>query len=208
MISTGFRIPIKKKAYLSIGSYKHKQELMFSIRTLYNMQYELYASLGTADYYNGHDIKVQPLSSPFEENELENEKEASETIVDRIADYLAEKEFDLIINLPMRIHGGRRVSTLGYRTRRFAVDHSIPLISDVKCAKLLITALKLIHGTPPVKPHIDCLTSRKLIRLPGNNIYIFLFFSCDQILIFMNYFYLKHRFNRYSCTFKSTWCIA
>ena len=166
MISTGFRLPTKKKVYLSIGSYKHKQELMFSIRTLYNMGYELYASLGTADYYNGHDIKVQPISSPFEENEAE-EKETDESVVDRIADYLAEKEFDLIINLPMRIHGGRRVSTLGYRTRRFAVDHSVPLISDVKCAKLLITALKLITGTPVVKPHIDCLTSRKLIRLPG-----------------------------------------
>ena len=167
MISTGFRIPIKKKVYLSIGSYKHKQELMYSVRTLYNMGYELYASLGTADYYNGHDIKIQPISSPFEDVEQEGELEANESVVDRIADYLARMEFDLIINLPMRIYGGRRVSTLGYRTRRFAVDHSIPLISDVKCTKLLITALKLVNGTPAVKPHIDCLTSRKLIRLPG-----------------------------------------
>ncbi|KAK4337099.1 hypothetical protein RND71_043849 [Anisodus tanguticus] len=167
MISTGFRIPIKKKAFLSIGSYKHKQELLYSIRTLFNMGYKLYASLGTADFYNGHGIKVQPIQSPFEEN-LNNEDFAtSESVVDRIADYLAEKEFDLIINLPMRIYGSRRVSTLGYRTRRFAVDHSIPLISDVKCAKLLISALRLVNGTPVVKPHIDCLTSRKLIRLPG-----------------------------------------
>lgn len=164
MISTGFRIPTKKKIYLSIGSYKHKQELMYSIRTLQNMGYKLYASLGTADYYNGHNIKVEPISSPFEED---CEQQTNESVIDRIADYLAEMEFDLIINLPMRIYGSRRVSTLGYRTRRFAVDHSVPLISDVKCAKLLITALKLITGTPVVKPHIDCLTSRKLIRLPG-----------------------------------------
>lgn len=169
MISTGFRIPTKKKVYLSIGSYKHKQELMYSVRTLQKMGYELYASLGTADYYNGHDIKVQPLSSPFEEQE-DLDGIVQESVVDRIADYLAEMEFDLIINLPMRIYGSRRVSTLGYRTRRFAVDHSVPLISDVKCAKLLITALKLITGTPVVKPHIDCLTSRKLIRLPGTSL--------------------------------------
>lgn len=165
MISTGFRIPTKKKVFLSIGSYSHKQDLMYNIRTLYNMGYQLYASLGTADYYNGNGIKVQPISSPFEEDE--NERETNVSVVDRIADYLAEMEFDLIINLPMRIYGSRRVSTLGYRTRRFAVDHSVPLISDVKCAKLLITALQLITGTPPVKSHIDCLTSNKLIRLPG-----------------------------------------
>lgn len=28
--------------------------------------------------------------------------------------------------------------THGYRTRRMAVEHSVPLITDVKCAKLMI----------------------------------------------------------------------
>ncbi|KAK7086301.1 hypothetical protein SK128_026853, partial [Halocaridina rubra] len=50
-------------------------------------------------------------------------------------------EFDLVINLPMRGGGSRRVSsfmTHGYRTRRMAVDFSVPLVTDVKCAKLLV----------------------------------------------------------------------
>lgn len=58
-----------------------------------------------------------------------------------IASYLANKEFDLVINLPMRNGGARRVSsfmTQGYKTRRMAVDYSVPLITDVKCAKLLV----------------------------------------------------------------------
>lgn len=41
----------------------------------------------------------------------------------------------------MRHSCGRRVSnftTHGYRTRRLAVDYSVPLITDVKCAKLLV----------------------------------------------------------------------
>jgi len=41
----------------------------------------------------------------------------------------------------MRNGGARRVSnfmTHGYRTRRLAADYSVPLITDVKCAKLLV----------------------------------------------------------------------
>lgn len=41
----------------------------------------------------------------------------------------------------MRNGGARRVSsfmTHGYRTRRLAIDYSIPLVTDVKCAKLLV----------------------------------------------------------------------
>lgn len=58
-----------------------------------------------------------------------------------LADFLSKKQFDLVINLPMRNGGARRVSnfmTHGYRTRRLAVDYSVPLITDVKCAKLLV----------------------------------------------------------------------
>lgn len=58
-----------------------------------------------------------------------------------LGDYLARKQFDLVINLPMRSGGVRRVSsflTHGYRTRRMAVEYSVPLITDVKCAKLMV----------------------------------------------------------------------
>ena len=58
-----------------------------------------------------------------------------------IHDFLAEKHFDMVINLPMRNSGSRRASsfiTQGYRTRRMAVDREIPLITDVKKAKLFI----------------------------------------------------------------------
>lgn len=57
-----------------------------------------------------------------------------------LADFMARKQLDLVINLPMR-GGARRVSsfsTHGYRTRRLAVDYAVPLVTDVKCAKLLV----------------------------------------------------------------------
>ena len=43
--------------------------------------------------------------------------------------------------MPTRNGGARRVSmfvTKGYKTRRMAVDHGIPLLTDVKCAKILV----------------------------------------------------------------------
>lgn len=61
--------------------------------------------------------------------------------LNNLAYYLAKKHLDLVINLPMRNGGQRRVSsfmTYGYRTRRMAVDYSVPLITDVKCTKLLV----------------------------------------------------------------------
>lgn len=163
MISTGFRIPQKRIALISIGSHKHKTELLPSIRTLHYMGYKLYSTLGTADFYNEKDIPVEPVELPF----LEDDTISTQTKINDIANCLIQKDIELVINLPMRGSGARRVSTLGYRYRRFAVDYSIPLISDVKCAKVLVEALKLIDGKPPLKTHIDCLTSNRIVRLPG-----------------------------------------
>lgn len=73
-----------------------------------------------------------------------------------LADFMARRQLDLVINLPMR-GGSRRVSsftTHGFRTRRLAVDYAVPLVTDVKCAKLLVKVsvvllnanLSLLHG--------------------------------------------------------------
>lgn len=71
-------------------------------------------------------------------------EDSSPSELRNLADFLSKKHFDLVINLPMRNGGARRVSnfmTHGYRTRRLAVDYSVPLITDVKCAKLLVEVI-------------------------------------------------------------------
>nr|CAD7402532.1 unnamed protein product [Timema cristinae] len=164
MMSTGFQIP-KKAILLSIGSFKHKMELLPSITSLQKMGYKLYASMGTADFYMEHGVDVEPVQWTFEELDSLTDGEPS-----HLADFLAKKHFDLVINLPMRNGGARRVSsfmTHGYRTRRFAVDYSVPLITDVKCAKLLVEAICLCGRAPAMKTHTDCMTSRQLVKLPG-----------------------------------------
>ncbi|XP_075730098.1 carbamoyl-phosphate synthetase 2, aspartate transcarbamylase, and dihydroorotase rudimentary isoform X1 [Rhipicephalus microplus] len=178
LLSTGFCIP-EKKIFLSIGSYKHKAEFLPSVRTLEKMGFELYGSLGTSDFYMEHGIKIEPMTWPFHDHDVDEDTVnggseggslSSQQTQLSIADFLEQKEFDLVVNLPMCSSGARRISTMftqGYRTRRMAVDYAVPLVTDVKCAKLLVEALRLIHKAPPVKTHIDCLTSRNIVRLPG-----------------------------------------
>lgn len=94
----------------------------------------------------------------------------SENELQHLAEFLASKQFDLIINLPLRNSGARRVSsfmTHGYRTRRLAVDYSIPLVTDVKCTKLLVEAMRRSGRAPPMQTHTDCMSSKRIVRLPG-----------------------------------------
>ncbi|NXN10095.1 PYR1 protein, partial [Indicator maculatus] len=167
MLSTGFKIP-KKNILLTIGSYKNKSELLPTVRTLENLGYKLYASLGTADFYTEHGIKVMAVDWHFDE--ADGSEAGTRETQRSILDYLAENHFEMVINLSMRNSGGRRLSsfvTKGYRTRRLAVDYSVPLIIDIKCTKLFVEALGQIGAAPPLKMHVDCMTSQKLIRLPG-----------------------------------------
>nr|CAB3227410.1 CAD protein [Phallusia mammillata] len=176
LLSTGFKIP-KKDILLSIGSYKHKSELLPSVRTLESLGYTLHASLGTADFYTEHGIKVKPVDWPLDEA---NTASKSKTQPTSIMDYLTNHGFCMIINLPLRSGGrsgsgssarsgaSKSTTTKGYRFRKLAIEKSIPLITDVKCAKLLVQALrKLKCQQPKLHPHIDCITSRTIVRLPG-----------------------------------------
>ncbi|XP_063821718.1 multifunctional protein r isoform X2 [Ostrinia nubilalis] len=167
LMSTGFRIP-KKAILLSVGTFKHKMELLPSVRVLQRMGYKLYASMGTGDFYTEHGIEVESVQWTFDHiGDVDDARADGELM--HLADFMARRQLDLVINLPMR-GGARRVSsfsTHGYRTRRLAVDYAVPLVTDVKCAKLLVQAMAQCGGAPPMKTHTDCMTSRNIIKLPG-----------------------------------------
>lgn len=167
LMSTGFKIP-KKAILLSIGTFKHKMELLPSVKILQKMGYKLYASMGTGDFYTEHGIEVESVQWTFDHiDDLEDARLHGELM--HLADFMAKKQLDLVINLPMR-GSARRVSsfsTHGYRTRRLAVDYAVPLVTDVKCAKLLVRAMQQCGEMPAMKTHTDCMTSRNIVKLPG-----------------------------------------
>jgi carbamoyl-phosphate synthase/aspartate carbamoyltransferase/dihydroorotase len=165
MLSTGFKMP-RKSILLSIGKAKSKVEMLESVRILKTLGYDLYASMGTADFYQDHDVEVTPIEWPLEESQSGRFVSRSDSR-HNIADYLMQKKIDLVINLPLRIHRMCSIVTHGYRTRRLAIENHIPLITDVKCAKLFVKALKSVGQSPPVRTHVDCVSTHVVIQLPG-----------------------------------------
>jgi carbamoyl-phosphate synthase/aspartate carbamoyltransferase/dihydroorotase len=58
--------------------------------------------------------------------------------------------------------------TQGYRCRRLATDYSVPLMTDVKCVKLFVEALRRSSRRGiNIDMSIDCISTTTLIRLPG-----------------------------------------
>ncbi|KAI6219197.1 CAD protein [Aphelenchoides fujianensis] len=188
LLSTGFVVP-KKSIFLSIGGVYYKDEFLNSVVDLEAMGYELYASKGTADCYQrrgdqgssfrsfflvvySRRLQIQPVEWPFEEGNAATDGEGRPNAYNRtIGDFVAAKGFDLMIILPIRGSGSYRISayrTHGYKTRRMAIDNGIPLVSDIKCAKFYVAALKSQNcQRPPTNSQFDCLSNTNLHRLPG-----------------------------------------
>ncbi|CAD5206264.1 unnamed protein product [Bursaphelenchus okinawaensis] len=172
LLSTGFVVP-QKTIFLSIGGVYGKQEMLPSVTHLHQMGYELYASKGTAEFYESNGIKIKVVEWPFEEGEgnAATNTDKSSGSQRTIADFMANKDIELMINLPIRGSGAYRISayrTDGYKTRRMAIDNGIPLVTDIKCAKLYIEAIRRMSKKRPVMNSvIDCVSSDVIKRLPG-----------------------------------------
>ncbi|XP_050534647.1 CAD protein [Daktulosphaira vitifoliae] len=169
MISSGMHLPQPgAKIFLSIGKIKHKEELLDSVKALQALGYKLYGSSGTADYYNYNTKGITVIPCDWRFDNIGINTTSGDLL--SLAEYLSNKNFDFVINAPMMVSGANRVAsffTPGYQMRRLAVEHSVPLVTDVKCAKLLIEAMVRIGCKPSLKTHIDCISSQKLLKLPG-----------------------------------------
>ncbi|KAM0426180.1 hypothetical protein ACHAPT_008526 [Fusarium lateritium] len=158
LMSTGFKIP-KKNVLLSIGSYKDKREMLPSIEKLEKIGYKLFATSGTADFLQEHGVQVQYLEVLGKEEDTSSEFSLTQ--------HLAKNTIDLYINLPSNNKYRRPANYMskGYQTRRMAVDYQIPLVTNVKNAKILIEAIGR-HFELEVSKR-DYQTSHRTVVLPG-----------------------------------------
>ncbi|KAJ9054047.1 Carbamoyl-phosphate synthase [Entomophthora muscae] len=167
LIATGFTLP-KKNILLSIGSFKEKMELMPSVKKLHELGFNLFATAGTADFIQEHGVPVKYLEA------LDEDANTNGEMLDQKDEYslnqhLANNLIDLYINLPSKNRYRRPASYMsrGYRTRRMAVDYEVPLITNVKCAKVLIEAIARCHPIDfPLTP-ADSKSSFETQTLPG-----------------------------------------
>ncbi|WLF79192.1 Carbamoyl-phosphate synthase [Lodderomyces elongisporus] len=134
LLSTGFKLP-KKNILFSIGSYKEKQELLPSIAKLNELGYKIFATAGTADFIKEHNIPVHYLEVLSKDENQKSEYSLTQ--------HLANNLIDLYVNLPSSNRFRRPASYMskGYESRRMAVDYAIPLVTNVKNAKLLVEAI-------------------------------------------------------------------
>lgn len=159
LISTGFKLP-KSNILLSLGALKEKMELLPSIMKLYKLGYNLFATTGTADYLQEHGIPVKVLEMLSSESEQQKSEYS-------IPQHLSNNVIHLYINLPSRNNFRRPANYMsqGYMSRRLAVDYQIPLVTNVKNAKILIEAIAR-HYDFEIRS-IDYHTGHRTMILPG-----------------------------------------
>ena len=127
LIATGYKIP-KKSVLFSSGATKSKVDLLDASQLLSSKGYDIYATAGTAAFLNSHGIPTTPVFWPDERPNAEN----------NVMKMIADHKFDLIVNIPK--NHTKRELTNGYRIRRGAIDHNIPLMTNARLAKAFIEA--------------------------------------------------------------------
>ncbi len=127
LIATGYKIP-QKAVLLSSGAMKSKVDLLDASQMLDKKGYKIYATAGTATFLNAHGISTTPVFWPDERPNAEN----------NVMKMISEHRFDLIVNIPK--NHTKRELTNGYRIRRGAIDHNIPLMTNARLAKAFIEA--------------------------------------------------------------------
>ena len=127
LIATGYNIPSKDKGImLSSGGAKEKAALLDAAIALMKNGYTVYASEGTAKYLNENGAKATAVAWPDEEGSDKT----------NVMDMIHDHKFDLIVNIPK--NHSKRELTNGYKIRRGAIDHNIPLITNARLASAFI----------------------------------------------------------------------
>ena len=129
LIATGYKIPTKSQGImLSSGGTKEKASLLDGAQALQKAGYKIYATEGTARFLGENGVNAIAVGWPDEAH-----KE-----IPNVMDMIHDHKFDLIVNIP-KDHT-KREQTNGYKIRRGAIDHNIPLITNARLASAFIEA--------------------------------------------------------------------
>ena len=129
LIATGYKIPSKEKGIMiSSGGTKEKASMLDAVQALVKNGYTVYASEGTAKFLNDNHVKAIAVAWPDEDHKD----------MPNVMEMIADHKFDLIVNIPK--NHTKRELTNGYRIRRGAIDHNIPLMTNARLASAFIEA--------------------------------------------------------------------
>lgn len=127
-----------RQILVSIGG-PHKNKLLESLRELDSQGWEIFATEGTHDFLTRNGVGSAFLFK------------ASEGLEPNIVSRISNRKIDLIINIPRHV-GIEQNQTDGYTIRRLAIDHHVPLITNLQIAQLFLQCLvQLDADTLPIK---------------------------------------------------------
>ncbi|MDP3948091.1 MAG: carbamoyl-phosphate synthase (glutamine-hydrolyzing) large subunit, partial [bacterium] len=126
ILATGFKIP-KKNVLLTIGGEDNKLNLLSSAKDLFSLGFKIYATGQTYEFLSENNIKNTRVYKISEDSHPS------------VLDLLKQGIIDLVINISQP--GSEKGETDGFIIRRTCVDLSIPLITNLQAAELLVSAL-------------------------------------------------------------------
>ncbi len=141
-LSTEQKVSGKKLLISAPSDYRIK--LLESLATLEAQGWDLYATEGTHDFLAKHGIGSVSLYKVGEKYEP------------NISTILSKRQVDLIINIPQ---GGNEKNTAGFKIRRLAIDHHIPLITNLQLAQIFLQCLAELD--------MDTIPARSLQEIYG-----------------------------------------
>lgn len=127
-LSVGVKIP-KKGIFISLGGDENKIKFLDVIPNLNKLNIPIYATEKTSKFLNENGLKTKKL---YKIHEIKKPN---------IIDIFKLSEVDLAINITDPSH--KKAVNDDYTIRRHAVDHNIPLYTNLKKAELFIKAISM-----------------------------------------------------------------
>ncbi|MEO1784387.1 carbamoyl-phosphate synthase large subunit [Thermodesulfobium sp. 4217-1] len=128
-LAAGEELPLRGNVFVSVSN-KHKRNIVFIVKSLVNMGFNIYATQGTAKVLKFNGIKV---------NEVKKASEDGHTILDMVKD----NEIQLIINTP----SGKGARKDDYKIRRMALLHHVPTITTIAGAAATVNAIEALKSS-------------------------------------------------------------
>lgn len=137
LLAATFKMPSKtSRILLSTGSEKNKDAMLPYVKKLKDMGFEIYATPGTAQHLQDHGLSVETCYWDLGGGEDQGR-------YPKACALLQNKDIDLVINVPSpdKVDIKDEKSNC-FLVRRAAVDHSVPLITNLHVAQKFISGLE------------------------------------------------------------------
>lgn len=132
-LATEQKLP-EKRLFISVSD-EHKSRLLPYLMQLEEQGWELYSTSGTHAY-----LSKNGIASYFVHKTSEHHEPNVQTLI-------AQRKIEMIINIPTT--NSLLKQTDGYLIRRMAVDHHIPLITNLQIAQIMLQCLIDFKGKLP-----------------------------------------------------------